>query len=134
MNNDDLTLKAELSEQRTQLADVLQRLAKAEGTIEQLNKSIASGNRMTNWQFIGFVVVMAGTLLGSMYWAASMLERRVDQMERRIEQAEKNLTNMIQQNEQNTNRRFDDVDRRFDDMNKRLDDLRQVVLAQQQKR
>lgn len=120
MTNDDLTLKAELSEHRTQLADVLQRLAKTEGTIEQLNKSIASGNRMTNWQFIGFVVVMASTLLGSMYWATGVIERRVDQMERHLEQVEKNLTIRVQQSEEN--------------MNKRFEDLRQVVLAQQQKR
>jgi hypothetical protein len=121
MTNDDLTLKAELSAQRTQLADVLQRLAKAEGTIEQLNKSIASGNRMTNWQFVGFVAVMAGTLFGAMYWATSVIERRVDQVER-------NLTKVIQQSGDNTNKRLDDGNRRFDDMNKRFDDLGRYCL------
>ncbi len=127
MNNDDLTLKAEVGEVRVQLADALNRLARAEGTIEQLNRSIASGNRMTNWQFIGFVLVMAGTLYGTLSWATAVLERRIDQVE-------KNLTTIVQKSEENTNRRFDDVNKRFDDMNKRFDDLRQVVLSQQQKR
>ena len=113
MSNDDLTLKAEVGEVRVQLADALHRLARAEGTIEQLNRSIASGNRMTNWQFIGFVVVMAGTLFGTMYWATAVLERRIDQVE-------KNLTMTVQKSEEN--------------MNKRFEDLRQVVLSQQQKR
>jgi hypothetical protein len=120
MNTDDLTLKAEVAEVRVQLADALHRLARAEGTIEQLNRSIASGNRMTNWQFIGFVLVMAGTLYGTLSWATAVLERRIDQVE-------KNLTTMVQKSEENTNRRFDE-------MNKRFEDLRQVVLSQQQKR
>ncbi len=112
MATDDLTLKAELTEMKTQLTDALHRLAKAEGAIEQLNRSIASGNRMTNWQFIGFVAVMAGTLFGSIYWATGVMERRIDQVE-------KNLTTLVQQSERNINARFED--------------LRQVVLAQQKR-
>jgi hypothetical protein len=123
MANDDLTLKAELAELKAQFADALHRLAKAEGTIEQLNRSIASGNRMTNWQFIGFVVVMAGTLFGSIYWATGVIDRRVDQVEknldRRVTQVEKNLTTLVQQSERNLNARFED--------------LRQVVVAQQKR-
>lgn len=113
MSNDDLTLKAEVGEVRVQLADALNPLARAEGTIEQLNRSIASGNRMTNWQFIGFVLVMAGTLYGTLTWATAVLERRIDQVE-------KNLTMTVRKSEEN--------------MNKRFEDLRQVVLSQQQKR
>ena len=124
MANDDLTVKAELTTLKAQSADTLHRLAKTEGTIEQLNRSIASGNRMTNWQFIGFVVVMAGTLFGSLYWATGIMERRLDQVERnldrRLDQVEKNLTTLVQQSEKN--------------MNSRFEDLRQTVLAQQQKR
>ena len=134
MATDDVTLKAELTELKTQLTDTLHRLAKTEGAIEQLNRSIASGNRMTNWQFIGFVVVMAGTLFGTLYWATGVLERRIDQVE-------KNLTALVQQNERNINtrfeavdKRFEAVDKRFDDMNARFEDLRQVVLSRQPKR
>jgi|GEM_PF-1425472 len=127
MATDDVTLKAELTELKTQLTDTLHRLAKTEGAIEQLNRSIASGNRMINWQFIGFVVVMAGTLFGTLYWATGVLERRIDQVE-------KNLTALVQQNERNINTRFEAVDKRFADMNARFEDLRQVVLDRQQKR
>jgi phage terminase Nu1 subunit (DNA packaging protein) len=115
MNKDDLTLKAEVAEVKAQLADALHRLARAEGTVEQLNRSIASGNRMTNWQFIGFVVVMAGTLFGTLSWATSVLERRVDQVEKnlttRIDQVEKNLTTVFQKSEENLNKRFEDLHR-----------------------
>src|SRR5438132_7057812 len=106
---DAVTLKAELSGLKTQLADALHRLAKTEGAIGQLDKTIASGNRLTNWQFIGFVVVMAGTLLGSMYWATGVMERRIDQVE-------KNLTTLVQQNERNINGRFEDMNARFQDL------------------
>jgi hypothetical protein len=121
-SDSDVTLSSRISELENKLAATLDRVAKAEATVEQLNKSIAAGNRMTNWQFIGFVVVMAGTLFGTMYWSTGVLERRVDQMERSM------------------NTRFDDMNRRFEDVNRRLDDtnrsiegLRQVVLSQQKR-
>jgi chaperonin cofactor prefoldin len=103
MADNDLTLSARVSELETQVATL-------KGTVEQLNKSIAAGNRMTNWQFVGFVLVMAGTLFGTLYWATGVLERR-------IEQSEKNLTTRIEQSEKSINARFED--------------LRQVVLTQQ---
>ena len=111
-SNNDVTLSSRVTELEGRLTITLDRLAKAEATIDQLNKSIASGNRLTNWQFIGFVVVMAGTLFGTMYWSTGVLERRIDQL----------------------NTRFDDMNRRFDDTNRRIDDLRQVVLSQEPKR
>lgn len=115
-SNNDVTLSSRVTELEGRLTTTLERLAKAEATIDQLNRSIASGNRMTNWQFIGFVVVMAGTLFGTMYWSTGVLERRTDRLER------------------NLNQRFEDMNRRFDDMNRRLDDLRQIVVAQQQQK
>ncbi len=103
-SQDDITLRAEVAQLKTQLADVLNRLSRHEGAAEQLNKSIAAGNRMTNWQFIGFVMVMAGTLFGTMYWANGVMEKRLEQMER------------------NNKERSDEIKQRFDD-------LRQVVLS-----
>jgi hypothetical protein len=108
-SNNDVTLSSRVTELEGKLTTTLDRLAKAEATIDQLNKSIAAGNRMTNWQFIGFVVVMAGTLFGTMYWSTGVLERRMDQLERNLSQ-------------------------RFEDTNRRFDDLRQIVVSQQQKR
>ncbi|MGH9841908.1 MAG: hypothetical protein ACREEM_24395 [Blastocatellia bacterium] len=107
---------------KLQLAEVLNKSAKHEGAIEQMNKSIAAGNRLSNWQFIGFVVVMAGTLLGSMYWAAGMLEKRLDQFERnvnsRFEQIDKRFDTMERHNKERT-----------DDLKARFEDLKQVVLS-----
>lgn len=118
-NHDDITVKAEVAELKAQLADALNKLAKYEGATEQLNKSIAAGNRMTNWQFIGFVVVMAGTLLGSMYWAAGMLESR-------IEQTERHFSADLKQTREDFNTRLDQMEK---NMNARFEDLRQVVLS-----
>jgi len=54
-----------------------------------LNKSIASGNRLTNWQFVIYMVTLVGSSLGSMYWATGVLERRFDerftQLEKRFD-------------------------------------------------
>jgi hypothetical protein len=107
-NNSDITVKAQIAELRTQLSETINRVSRTEATIEQLNKSIAAGNRMTIWQFISFIVVMAGTLFGSMYWATGVLEKRFDE---RFTQMEK---------------RFDE---RFVQMEKRFEDLRQVVIS-----
>ena len=71
---------------------------------------------MTAWQFIGFVLVMSGTLLGTLYWATGILERRIDQ-------SEKNLVMRIEQSEKNTKELFGQMEKRFED-------LRQVVLSQ----
>ncbi len=100
INPDEIMLKSEVADLKLQLADERDRSAKHEGAIEQLNKSIAAGNRLTNWQFIGFVIVMAGTLLGSMYWAAGLLEKRLDQFER-------NVNSRLEQMEKNNNDRFE---------------------------
>jgi len=114
MANNELTLNVRVGDLERQVAEL-------KGAVDQQNKSIASGNRMTNWQFIGFVLVMAGTLFGTMYWATGVLERRIDQIEKnlttRVEQSEKNLLTRIEQSEKNMNARFED--------------LRQVVLSQQ---
>ena len=130
MNNQDVTVTARVTEVENKLADVVNRLAKNEGAIEQLNKSIASGNRLTNWQFIIFVVALVGSLLGSMYWATGVLERRFDE---RFTQMEKRFDARFEVMEN----RFKAMEKRFDDqslqMEKRFEDLRQVVLAQQKR-
>lgn len=98
MTDNEFTVNARVRGLETQVAEL-------KGALEQQNKSIATGNRVTNWQFIGFVFVMAGTLLGSMYWATGLLDRRLDQMEKRF-------------------------DERFIQMEKRFEDLKDVILSQ----
>jgi len=125
-NRGDITINAEINNLKAQLADMLVRQSKTEATVEQINKSIAAGNRMTIWQFIGFVVVMAGTLLGTMYWSTSVLERRFDQFER-------NINSRFELIEKNSKERHEEVNRRIEqaekNMNARFEDLRQVVLS-----
>jgi hypothetical protein len=122
MENNDITIRAEFAEMKTQLTDARTGLARSEGAMEQLNKAIAAGNRMTNWQFIGFVVVMAGTLFGTLHWATGVLERRLDQFE-------KNVNSRFEQ----VDKRFGQMDKRFEErfeqMDKRFEDLKQVVLS-----
>lgn len=100
----------------SRVRDLEHQVSELKGTIEQLNRSITAGNRMTAWQFIGFVFVMSGTLLGTMYWATGVLERRIDQ-------SEKTLIMRIEQSEKNTKELFGQMEKRFED-------LRQVVLSQ----
>lgn len=125
-NRDDITINAEINNLKAQFADMLVRQSKTESAVEQLNKAIAAGNRMTIWQLISFVLVMVGTLFGTLYWSTGVLERRIDQFEKnvnsrfeqqdkRIDTLEKNLNVRIEQTEKNLNARFED--------------LRQVVLS-----
>jgi type VI protein secretion system component VasK len=116
MSESDILVNARVAELEVKLADSLNRLARSEGAIEQLNKSLASGNRLTNWQFIVFVIALVGSLLGSMYWATGVLERRFDE---RFSALQKQI------DDQNKH-----VDDRFNQIEKRFDDLREVVLSQ----
>jgi hypothetical protein len=118
-NTSDITIKTEIAEIKTQLSETINRVSRTEATIEQLNRSIASGNLMTLWQFLGFMLVMVGTLLGSMYWATNVLEKRFDE---RFMQMEKRFDERFVQME----KRFDE---RFIQMEKRFEDLKQVVLS-----
>ena len=132
-SNSDITVKTEIAELKNQLTETINRMSRTEATLEQLNKSIAAGNRMTVWQFISFILVMAGTLLGSMYWATGVLEKRFDerftQIEKRFDERFTQMEKRIDQAERNTNARFDDMNARFKDMNARFEDLKQVVLS-----
>ena len=118
-NQDDIIIKAEITELKAQFTDMLVRQSKTEAAVEQLNKSIAAGNRMTIWQFISFVVVMAGTLLGTMYWSTAVLERSVNS---RIDLIEKNA----KERHEEMNKRHEQTEK---NVNARIEDLRQVVLS-----
>jgi hypothetical protein len=115
----DLTLTSRVSELEKQLKEVTGQaetnklgLVEAKDTIEQLNKSLTQGNRLTIWQFIFFVA----SLVGVLWIGIGLIDRRIDDLNR------------------NMNDRFNDTNRRFDDMNRRIDDLRQIMLEQRKKR
>ncbi len=130
MNNpNDITLKAEIAEMKNQLIEALHRMSKSEGAIEQLNKSIAAGNRMTNWQFIGFVVVMAGTLFGTLYWATGVLDKRLEHFEKNIDARFELIDKRFEQMDKRIDQAEKTMNGRFDEMNRRFEDLKQVVLS-----
>ncbi|MEK7830260.1 MAG: hypothetical protein AAB401_04195 [Acidobacteriota bacterium] len=124
--NSDINANARISELEAKLADALNRVSKSEGTVEQINRSIASGNRLTNWQFIVFVLAIVGSMTGSMYWATDVLEKRFDE---RFTEMEKRFNGRFDYME----KRFDSMEKRFELMEKRFDDLRQDVLSQRKR-
>ena len=121
MADNELTLSARVRELETQTAE-------HKGQMAQLNQFVAQGNRLTIWQFIGFTLVMAGTLFGTLAWISGSLREELnqtsDQLHREIEQTRDQLKGQIEKSEQNMNNRFEDMKARFED-------LRQVVLSQQ---
>lgn len=123
-NRDDITINAEINNLKAQLADMLVRQSKTESAVEQLNKSIAAGQRMTIWQLISFVIVMAGTLFGTLYWSTSVLERRIDQFEKNVN----NRFEQVDKGFEQTDRRIEQVEK---NLNARFEDLKQVVITKQ---
>ncbi|HWQ32059.1 MAG TPA: hypothetical protein VNQ79_04185 [Blastocatellia bacterium] len=99
----------EFRDLQQQVSDLRDRLAKAEGEIQQLNRTTSDNTRQTIWQFVIFTVTMATTLLGALVWQTSTLERNLNN---RLEQSEKRL------------------EQRIDQMEKRFEDLKQVVLTE----
>ena len=47
-NTSDITIKTEIAEIKAQLSETINRVSRTEATIEQLNRSIASGNLMNS--------------------------------------------------------------------------------------
>jgi flagellar capping protein FliD len=121
-NQNDILIKAEINELKSQFTEMLVRQTKTEATVEQLNKSIAAGNRLTIWQFIGFVFVMAGTLFGTLYWATGVLEKRIDQFEKNVNGRFEQIDNRFTQ----TDKRIEQVEK---NLNARFEDLKQAVTS-----
>jgi hypothetical protein len=94
------------------LTELRETVATLSGRVEQISKSVNSGNRLTIWQFIGFTGVMAGTLFGAVRLSVEPLrhemEARSKALEQRIELSERHIL-------------------------ARFDDLKAVVLSQKGK-
>ncbi|MCI0336160.1 MAG: hypothetical protein L0226_01170 [Acidobacteria bacterium] len=95
----------DLQQEVTELRD---RMSKAEGRIEQVNRVASDTSRQTIWQFVIFTVTMAGVMAGMTVYQTEALR-------------------------QETNARFEAIEKCMDQMEKnltaRFDDLKQVVLS-----
>jgi cytochrome P450 len=96
------TVNPELRDLEQQVVQIRDRVAKAEGEIQQLNRTAGDTT-----------VTMAAVLLGGMYFQTEALRResnaRFEALQSRIEQSEKSLTHRIEQSERSINSRFEDV-------------------------
>jgi chaperonin cofactor prefoldin len=107
------TVNPELRDLEQQVIQIRDRVAKAEGEIQQLNRTAGDTTKQTIWQFVIFTVTMAAVLLGGMYFQTEALRResnvRFEALQSRIEQSEKALTQRIEQSERSLNARFEDL-------------------------
>jgi len=116
MADNELTLRAGVSDPEKAVAEL-------RGQLAQNNQAIAQSNRLTIWQLISFTLVMAGTLFGTLAWISTSLREENRLLQRQIEQTRSQLKGQIEQTERHLNDRFAQMEKRFDD-------LRQVVLSQ----
>jgi peptidoglycan hydrolase CwlO-like protein len=75
----ELTLLARVAGLEKQNGELVKELSEVKGAVNQLNQSVAQGNRLTLWQFIAFVGVMAGSLFASVVTVTMPLKDLVNQ-------------------------------------------------------
>jgi hypothetical protein len=115
-------INPEMRDLQAQMADPGNRMARVEGSIEQINRIATDSARQTIWQFVIFTATMAVILMTAINYQTEALRRefnpRFTAIDQRLDQVENRL-----------DARFDDMNQRFDDMNKRLEDLNHVVIS-----
>ncbi|MCG3163972.1 MAG: hypothetical protein JMDDDDMK_05431 [Acidobacteria bacterium] len=95
-------ISPEFRDLQQQVVELRDRLSKAEGEIQQLNRTSSDTTRQTIWQFVIFTITMAGVVIGALNYQTSALNRQLDarlgitdqkiiDLEKRLEMAEKNL-------------------------------------------
>ena len=102
-------INPEFRDLQQQVSELRDRLAKAEGEIQQLNRTAWDNTKQTIWQFVIFTVTMAGVVIGTLNYQTSALGRefsaRLDTTDQKILALEKRL----EQTEKNLNARFEDL-------------------------
>ena len=121
------TINPEMRDLQDQVNALRDRVAKAEGKIDQVNRVASDTTRQTIWQFVIFTATMAVILVGVINYQTDALRRefggRFSAIDARFDAV---------------NARFDAVGARFDalekridqsekNLNARLEDLRRVV-------
>jgi tetrahydromethanopterin S-methyltransferase subunit G len=92
----------ELIELREKYDQLSERVARVEGRTSDVTKQ-------TIWQFVIFMVGIAGLVIGLVNYQNSVLEKRFDEINKRIEQGNSDL-----------GARLERVERNLDDLNKEL--------------
>lgn len=90
-----------------------ERVSRTEGRVSDATKQ-------TIWQFVIFMVGVAGLIIGLVNYQNSILEKRFDQMEKRLEQMQKDTDSRLEQMQKDTNSRLERVERNLDELNKEL--------------
>lgn len=96
------TISPEFRDLQQQVVELRDRLSKAEGEIQQLNRTSSDTTRQTIWQFVIFTITMAGVVIGTLNYQTSALNRQLDarlgitdqkiiDLEKRLEMAGKNI-------------------------------------------
>jgi peptidoglycan hydrolase CwlO-like protein len=106
-------INPEMRDLQQQVTELRDRLAKAEGEIQQLNRTGSDNVKQTIWQFVIFTVTMGGLLIGALHYQTSALSRefsvRLEATDQKILALEKRLEQRIDQVEKNLNARFEDL-------------------------
>ena len=92
----------EITELRQKYELLNERIARVEGRTSDVAKQ-------TIWQFVIFMVGVAGLVIGLVNYQNSVLEKRFDEINKRIEQGNKDLS-----------ARLERVERNLDELNKEL--------------
>jgi Mg2+ and Co2+ transporter CorA len=107
------SVNLDLHDLQQQVIELRDRMSRAEGKIEQVNRAASDTSRQTIWQFVIFTVTMAGVLAGMTVYQTEALRRetnaRFESVEKRIDQMEKNLNTQMDQLERSLTARFDDL-------------------------
>ncbi len=102
-------INPEFQEFQQQVTELRERVAKAEGEIQQLNRTAWDTSKQTIWQFVIFTVTMGGIVIGALNYQTSALSRefnvRLEATDQKILAVEKRL----EQTERNLNARFEDL-------------------------
>lgn len=99
----------EITELREKYGQLNERVARVEGRTSDVAKQ-------TIWQFVIFMIGVAGLVIGLVNYQNSVLEKRFDGLEKRFDEINKR----IEQGNQDLSARLERVERNLDELNKEL--------------
>jgi len=103
------TINPEFRDLQQQVVELRDRLSKAEGEIQQLNRTSSDTTRQTIWQFVIFTITMAGVVIGALNYQTAALNRQFDARLGITDQKIIDLEKLLEMTERNMNVRFEDL-------------------------